>query len=219
MNILICIPSNNEYIHGKLLTTLMNYDFFKLHAAKFSISLKTGSLINRIRNEYITDFIYDDRYTHLLFIDNDLYDFENTLYQILSSGKKVIGGIYRKKTNIEEYNVNLLNSIEKSLLNPYIEVKHIGTGLLLIERSAVEEMVSNFKERRYKHNNKWYFDLFPCLIKDSRYLSEDYSFCELYREIGGKIYGILESDLTHNGIMNYRGNFKNYLNKLYLNNI
>ncbi len=219
MNILICIPSNNEYVHGKLMTTLMNYDFFKLHAAKFSISLKTGSLITRIRNEYITDFIYDDRYTHLLFIDNDLYDFENTLYQILTSGKKVIGGVYRKKTNLEEYNINLLNSIDNSLKNPIVEVKHIATGLLLIERSVVEQMAMELKERRYTHNDRCCFDLFPCLIKDGRYLSEDYSFCELYREIGGKVYAILDSEITHNGIMNYRGNFKNYLNKLYLNNI
>lgn len=217
MNILICIPSNNEYIHGKLLTTLMNYDFLKLHAAKFSISLKTGSLITRIRNEYITDFIYNEKFTHILFIDSDLFDFENTLYKMITSGKRVIGGIYRKKTNYEEYNVNLVHSIEKSLLNPFIEVKHIGTGLLLIERSVIEEMDSFFKDRRYTHNNKTYLDLFPCLIINERYLSEDYSFCELYRSIGGKIYGVLDSEITHNGIMNYRGNFKNYLNKLISN--
>lgn len=214
MNILICIPSCNEYIHGKLLTTLMGYDFGKLHGANFTVSLKTGSLIPRIRNEYITEFIYDDRYTHLLFIDSDLFDFENTLFQILNSGKKVIGGIYRKKTSVEEYNVNLLNSIEKSLEYPFVECKHIATGLLLIHRSVAEEMAIKLKDRRYIHNGKTYFDFFPCLLKDNRYLSEDYSFCELYRSIGGKIYGVLDSDMTHNGIMNYRGNFKNYLNKI-----
>jgi len=217
MNILICIPSNNEYVHAKLMTTLLNYDFFKLHDAKFSISLKTGSLITRIRNEYITDFIYNEEFTHLLFIDNDLYDFENTLYQMITSGKKVIGGVYRKKTKFEEYNINLLNSIEKSLKNPIVEVKHIATGLLLIERSVAEEMALKLVDRRYLHNNKTYFDLFPCLIKNQRYLSEDYSFCELYREIGGKVYAILDSEITHNGIMNYRGNFKNYLNN-YISN-
>jgi len=199
------------------MTTLLNYDFFKLHDAKFSISLKTGSLITRIRNEYITDFIYNEEFTHLLFIDNDLYDFENTLYQMITSGKKVIGGVYRKKTKFEEYNINLLNSIEKSLKNPIVEVKHIATGLLLIERSVAEEMALKLVDRRYLHNNKTYFDLFPCLIKNQRYLSEDYSFCELYREIGGKVYAILDSEITHNGIMNYRGNFKNYLNN-YISN-
>ena len=213
MNILICIPSHNEYIHAKLMTTLMSFDFTR-HQAHFTISLKTGSLISRIRNEYITDFLYDERFTHLLFIDNDLYDFQDTLNKMLISGKKVIGGVYRKKTTVEEYNINLLDSIEKSLQYPYCEVKHIATGLLLIHRSVAEQMALQLKERKYLHNNKCYFDFFPCLIKDDRYLSEDYSFCELYRQLGGKIYAVVDSEITHNGIMNYRGNFKNYLNKI-----
>ena len=133
---------------------------------------------------------------------------------MLISGKKVIGGVYRKKTTVEEYNINLLDSIEKSLQYPYCEVKHIATGLLLIHRSVAEQMALQLKERKYLHNNKCYFDFFPCLIKDDRYLSEDYSFCELYRQLGGKIYAVVDSEITHNGIMNYRGNFKNYLNKI-----
>lgn len=213
MNILICIPSHNQYVHAKLMTTLMSYDFTK-HKANISISLKTGSLISRLRNEYMTDFLYDERYSHLLFIDNDLFDFHDTLYKMLISGKKVIGGVYRKKTNVEQYNINLLDSIEQSLKYPYCECKHIATGLLLIHRSVVEDMSIKLKDRRYIHCNKTYFDFFPCFIKNNRYLSEDYGFCELYREIGGKVYAVIDSEITHNGIINYRGNFKNYLNKI-----
>lgn len=191
----------------------MSYDFTK-HKANISISLKTGSLISRLRNEYMTDFLYDERYSHLLFIDNDLFDFHDTLYKMLISGKKVIGGVYRKKTNVEQYNINLLDSIEQSLKYPYCECKHIATGLLLIHRSVVEDMSIKLKDRRYIHCNKTYFDFFPCFIKNNRYLSEDYGFCELYREIGGKVYAVIDSEITHNGIINYRGNFKNYLNKI-----
>jgi len=211
MHLLICIPSYNEYVHAKLMLTLMNFNWCNI---QYTISLKTGSLISRIRNEYISDFIYDDKYTHLLFIDNDLYDFQETLKLMLLSGKKMIGGVYRKKTNVEEYNVNLLHSIENSINQPYCEVKHIATGLLLIHRTIIEEMIVNYPETRYIHNDKAYFDLFKCFVSNERYLSEDYGFCELYRNLGGKIYCVLNSEITHNGIMNYRGNFQQYLNKL-----
>jgi len=214
MHILICIPSNNEYVHGRLMTTLINYFLKPDVNIKFNISLKTGSLITRIRNEYVSDFIHSTQFTHLLFIDSDLFDFEETLDLLLNSGKKLIGGIYRKKTSVEEYNVNLYDSIETTLdQGKYIQVKHIGTGLLLIERSVIYDLITTYPHTRYIHNNRAYFNLFACFIHNERYLSEDYGFCELYRSIGGKIYGVADSEMTHNGIMNYRGLFSEYLHK------
>ena len=212
INILVCIPTYNEYVHSKLMLDILSLNIYNV---KFTISFKTGSLIPRIRNHFISDFIENENFTHLLFIDSDLYDIKDTLQKMIFSHKDFIGGVYRKKTKFESYNINLLNDIDLTLKSDYPEVKHIASGLMLISREVINLLVKNYPEKVYFENGKKRYDFFFCGIVDGNYLSEDYGFCNLYREIGGKIYIVLNSEITHQGIMNYKGNFKNYLQYIY----
>ena len=51
----------------------------------------------------------------------------------------------------------------------------------------------------------WRF--FDCMVDpdSGRYLSEDYAFCRLWRDIGGKVLVDLECKLNHLGQHMYRG--------------
>jgi len=213
MKVLVCIPSYNEYIHCRLMEDVLKFKF------DYELRFKCGSLIPRIRNEFISEFVREKEFTHLLFIDADMYDFNKTLNSILYSGKKLIGGIYRKKMKFEEYNVNLADCIENTIrFGDIIRVKHIGGGLMMIHREVIENMIKMMPECRYKHHSgMYYYDLFKCGVVREKYLSEDYYFCELARKAGYETYGVLDSEITHNGIMNYRGNFKTYINKILSN--
>ena len=211
MNILICIPTYNEYIHSKLVTDLLNLDLGRRYVIKFTVRFKCGSLIPRIRNNFISEFIADDSFTHLLFIDSDIYGFTETLEKMILSQKDLIGGVYRKKMKFEEYNINLLNNIDQTLCDEFPEVKHIPTGLMLISRNVTDLLSWKYPERVYFEGQKKRYDFFKCGIENGLYLSEDYGFCELYRNVGGKVHCVLDSEITHHGIMNYKGNFKKYL--------
>ena len=213
MKVLVCIPSYNEFIHSSLVKDILNFKF------DYELRFKSGSLISRIRNEFLSEFVRDKSFTHLLFIDADMFDFSNTLNTMIYSGKKLIGGIYRKKMKIEEYNVNLADCIENTIrFGDIIRLKHVGGGLMLIHRDVIENMIKMFPNCRYKHSNgKIYFDLFRVGVVNERYLSEDYYFCELAGKVGYETYGVLNSEITHHGIMNYRGNFKSYINKILSN--
>lgn len=213
MKVLVCIPSYNEFIHSSLVKDILNFKF------DYELRFKSGSLISRIRNEFLSEFVREKSFTHLLFIDSDMFDFSNTLNAMIYSGKKLIGGIYRKKMKIEEYNVNLADCIENTIrFGDIIRLKHVGGGLMLIHRDVIENMIKMFPNCRYKHSNaKTYFDLFRVGVVNERYLSEDYYFCELARKVGYETYGVLNSEITHHGIMNYRGNFKSYINKILSN--
>ena len=215
MKLMIAIPTYNENVHSKLMLDLI--DLLREAHYDYTIRIKSGSLITRIRNDFVSDFLNSDC-SHLLFIDSDLYDFKETFLDLLCADTpKLCGGIYRKKQLKEAYNVNLCHSIEQTLeerKGAFIEVKHIPTGLMIIEKSVFYQMIISYPERKYLDGQTIKYNFFDAGVIEGRYLSEDYYFCELYRAIGGKVYAVLDSEVTHHGVLNYKGNFKNYLSKL-----
>lgn len=86
------------------------------------------------------------------------------------------------------------------------DVLELGTGFMMIKREVFLKMRKAYPQLRYKpdHIGHRYFDgsryihaYFTCIIdsKDSltgngtdRYLSEDYTFCQLWKKIGGSIH-------------------------------
>lgn len=213
--IMIAIPTYNENVHAKLMLDLIdiltNADF------EYTIRIKCGSLITRIRNDFVADFLESDC-SHLLFIDADLYDIKEALLDLLCEDTpKVCGAVYRKKQLKPAYNINLCKSIEQTLEErngAFIEVKHIPTGLMMIDKNVFYQLIVSYPERRYLCGNTIKYNFFDAGVINDRYLSEDYYFCELYRNIGGKVYAILDSQLTHHGVLNYKGNLEKYLSNL-----
>ena len=212
-NVLICIPTIDYKMNCKLVITLQNiYTIFDKNNIDYLLSFKCGSLINRVRNEFITQFI-EGNFTHLFFIDSDLFGFENLIQKFIDSDKDLIGGIYPKKSNKEGYNCNLKFCIEETLTNDISQVKHIPTGLMMIKKNVILNLIQSYPERHYKLNNKDYYNLFDSYVFNGVFLSEDYGFCNLYSIIGGKIYAVLDCIIVHVGICEYKGNFKKYLVK------
>jgi hypothetical protein len=60
------------------------------------------------------------------------------------------------------------------------------------------------------------FALFDCIIDPDTgaYLSEDYSFCRRWRQIGGEIWIDIASKLTHTGPYEFVGDHTSRLNGL-----
>lgn len=95
------------------------------------------------------------------------------------------------------------------------EVKYIGTGFMLIKRDVLEKMCEEFKNThfRFDRNNgnkdeeKWLHALFDCKIQNEEYLSEDYLFCQRWRDMGGKIHAYTKAKLNHIGLNPHKGSF------------
>lgn len=109
------------------------------------------------------------------------------------------------------YNVNLSPEHKEQLLaNPgkMLEVDYVGSGLIMIKRSVFEKMeehvdkylidqknigdIQQFSEMK----NYWYTGVDP---NSKRLLSEDYQFCQLWKDLGGKIYLAPYVKVTHAG--------------------
>jgi hypothetical protein len=109
------------------------------------------------------------------------------------------------------YNVNM-NKEQKDYLrnNPtqLAEVDYMGTGLMLVSRNVFETIKKDVRQYRsdqpiiggIKHGEPIY-DFWQAIVDDDseRLLSEDYQFCKLWKQSGGKIYLAPYIKVTHVG--------------------
>lgn len=122
------------------------------------------------------------------------------------------------KANLMNYTMNY--STNRQVKNNLLEVKHIGTGFMMIKRHVLEKMCAKFSECKYdddinildENENKHLYSLFDCDISmgsDNKlhYLSEDYLFCKRWIDMGGQIYAEVTSPLTHTGTHSFQGHY------------
>lgn len=101
-----------------------------------------------------------------------------------------------------------------------VEVLDASTGFFLVKRSVIERMVAHYPELHYKNDssidpkfNPFCYALWDTMIDpvDSRYLSEDYTFCRRYQMMGGEIWVDPNTKLNHVGSFTFEGNLNNIL--------
>jgi len=123
-----------------------------------------------------------------------------------------------------------------------IEVMEIGTGYMMVKKEVFERYMVQYPEYRYKpdHIGQAHFDgsryihaFFDCLIDrkrsinvdgvakevggSDRYLSEDYTFCQNWRNMGGKVWLCPWMRTHHIGTYAFTGDMPavaNHLGKL-----
>lgn len=101
----------------------------------------------------------------------------------------------------------------------FMKVDYAPTGFMVIKRAVFEKMMQAYPELQYRPDSDYTEDLgfhyrfFDCMVEPEtkRYLSEDYTFCHLWQQIGGEIYVDACSNLTHQGAKIYKGSFANSL--------
>jgi hypothetical protein len=94
-----------------------------------------------------------------------------------------------------------------------LEVTDGATGFMLIKRSVIEKMIKHYPETRYipevyddpSHKGMPKYALFDTMIENGRYLSEDYTFCRRWQNMGGKVYVDPRVILDHVGTHTFKG--------------
>ncbi len=100
--------------------------------------------------------------------------------------------------------------------NGLIKLHDAGTGFMMISREAVLKMIKAYPELKYNNDvnisnadlKDHFYALFDTMIDpvDRRYLSEDYTFCRRWQEIGGDIWLDPSISLNHYGHFCFQGN-------------
>ena len=204
--ILFAMPCYGGNVSEATFTSFMRWTFF---ANQFGIkwntfTLANESLITRARNTCVDHFKKNESYTHLFFVDADIGFDPWEACMLIQSGYPLVGGGYPlKKFPVEVVANRVENPIETE---SHIEVSRTGTGFLCIERSVFDvveqhESVRDFKSDAYDMMGYPLKTWFDCDIRNDTYLSEDWFFCENYREMGGRVFLDKRFDLTHQGMI------------------
>jgi len=106
--------------------------------------------------------------------------------------------------------------------NNVIEVTHSPTGCMLIKRDVFNKLKKAYPEKIIKQKTiingqarekeeLWnFFDTLHDPISKT-YLGEDFAFCKLWKDIGGKCYALINQAIQHVGEHSYIGLFQDEL--------
>lgn len=210
--------------YGGMLTDQFFLSMFRMsqtlmqHGINFRVTtLRNESLISRARN-ILTAMFLGSNCTHLMFIDSDIEFQPDDILRALAYDKPVVAGAYPKKALPVQYAINFkfVNPETRQIRveNGAVEVLDASTGFFLIKRETIEKMIAAYPELHYKNDsnidpslNKHCYALFDTMIDpvDSRYLSEDYTFCRRWQQLGGEIWLDPNTKLNHVGSYTFEG--------------
>jgi len=169
-------------------------------------TMTNESLISRARNTLTAKFLHTKESTHLMFIDADIGWEPWHLLVMLNHDKDVVGGLYPMKSLPVKWCVNGIPDAVQDDPSGLIEVTKTGTGFLLIKRDVFEKLNAHPAVKPFINDigldpelNSYMKTYFDTAVRENRYYSEDWTFCENWRDIGGQVFVDKRVLLKHTG--------------------
>jgi hypothetical protein len=193
------------------------------------------ALVTRARQTIVAQFLDNPGATHLLFVDADIGFQPEQVVRLLEFGADFTAAAYPVKeihwemmaaavqagrTPLESatlsYVVERSPSEDLILRGGFVKSSYAGAGFMMVRRGAIESMIERYPELRYTHEHRssdplagsrWRSALFNCMVDQATgfYLSEDFSFCRRWTDMGGEIWVDYLSRLDHVGVMVFHG--------------
>jgi hypothetical protein len=167
-------------------------------------TMTNESLISRARNTLTAKFLHNKESTHLMFIDADIGWEPWHLLVMLNAQKDVIGGLYPMKSLPVKWCVNGFEGAEVE--GDLQEVSKTGTGFMLIKRDVFEKLNAHPATKPFMNDiglpaelNPYMKTYFDTAVRENRYYSEDWTFCENWRDLGGRVWVDKRVLLKHTG--------------------
>jgi hypothetical protein len=239
MKILIGTPAYDGQVlveyHLSILNLLMHFGR-KRPEVEFRVSLPASTLVAKSRNHLASKVLLDESYTHLLFIDADMGFRPELIEKMIDFHEPYVGAIAPRKhidydrlaavararadsTDYREVAQEYVVSHPERVggRGDFLKVDMMGAGILLLKREVLERM-------RQAHADLWTdvpmfadvaggaFQPFVSL-RDERgvWLSEDFSFCQRWKDLGGEVWACFNETITHVGRERFVGNYERRL--------
>lgn len=224
----IMIPAGQRSMIADTAVSL--YDLGQLLAAEGIPSRPkwmTCADIVDLRNLFLTMWYYaQPQASHLLMIDSDMRFSPFMVWDMLQFGKPVTGCMYARRefpVSVVGKCINDTDTID-NVVDGHLKVLGVGAGVLLIKRSAIDEMIEKMPDIIDGSANhpvaasvKAYdlphllraFD--PVKFPDGSRLSEDLSFCWRWSQCGGEVWANVHHPVGHIGPFEWQIQYEQYL--------
>ncbi|MDD4892398.1 MAG: hypothetical protein PHH73_00165 [Candidatus Rickettsiella isopodorum] len=167
------------------------------------------ALISRSRNLLTMRFL-ESKYKVILFIDDDIFFIPEHI-DILSkhclNGYDIIGGLYptRSGKTCASRMVKGTRCHTPVKNTQPIEAEYISTGFMAIHRKVFEKLINENKiklaygDRERFSDVEPYYPFFEAMWHDGEWLSEDWGFCKIAKDVGFKCWLSPSVFLGHEG--------------------
>jgi len=185
-----------------------------------------NGLIGDVRAKFVSRFLADKQFTHLMMIDDDVSWVTGSIRGLLNAEEDFVCGLYPRRSDPLTFNFRSddetngnLSVNDKGLIEG---IWAVPAGFMLLSRACCEKMVeaySNliFESEKVKDVNgnevggytaHAVFD--PYFLEQGNgrppvKLGEDYAFCQRWKDIGGKIYVDPAVIMGHTGRKTFLG--------------
>jgi hypothetical protein len=168
------------------------------------------SLVSRARNTLTARFLQSSS-THLLFLDSDLIFSGEQIERLIKHDRDIIAGLYCKKDPRGPAQVVMNKHAGQAEIaidsEGIADVAYVGTGFMLIKREVVEKMKAAYPandfiadDTKTSEHDWWQVGVYHYKDGTSRYLSEDWFFCQKCLDLGYKIYADTHVLAKHVGV-------------------
>lgn len=214
----ICIPCYGGMVTEAVMSSLLRFQLLALqYGLQYTIdTMINESLVTRARNNLAAKFLANEKATHLFFIDSDIKFAAEEIVKLVLRDKDIVGGAYPAKKEPPFYVVNKVP--EPEIDGDLVQVRHLGTGFLMIKRAVFEKLIEQYPETKFKDSlnlgsnsagvpyENYMYNLFDVLIDDRGHLlSEDWVFCDRASKQGFKVWCDTTILLHHVGYHTFQG--------------
>lgn len=179
------------------------------------------------RNTLVAMFLADPEATDLFFIDYDVKFNAEAVIKLLRRPEEIVAGAYRVKLDDRTTWAVEIQTGEGAPRGKVdgdevlIGADFLATGFMRIKRDVFQKLQTAYPELRYQENvikteNRRIdeaYDYFAMGVDKvrGRYTTEDFAFCQRWRDIGGALWVYPDIDFDHIGKKAYSGNYHEYL--------
>ncbi|MBU6232205.1 hypothetical protein KGP36_06180 [Patescibacteria group bacterium] len=214
VKLMIATPTIDGSYHDEYVTSLLNTikTLSDLNVQVEWAKEKHNADIALGRQKILAAFMKSNC-THLLMIDSDMGWEPTAVLRLFSTKLDLVGVAGPKKKYPLEFAANRRDDNNDPLPLDFnretctCEVDHLGMAFTLMTRACAQKMCEGYKHLIYKAivGEGWEYGVYMPMLWKGRYLSEDYAFCQRWRDIGGVVHLCPDVALTHTGGHTFKG--------------
>lgn len=222
MKVMLAIPSYGGISCQQFIKSLSDTLIaFTREGIEWEIETICGNCYIQVaRNQLVHKFLKSDC-DKILFLDDDISWDPDAAIAIVQMDRPISAGIYPMKA--EDLASEIIFPVVFRCTDdglaladgPYICAARAATGFLCVERRVFVEIMEANPHLSYVDRDEQMFDFFPQGVKGTKWVGEDYAFCDLWGALGGSI--AVMPDLTfghHKRGKSWYGNLWAYAKQL-----